>query len=245
MPLTCLRRQREPGGAEGAGSFGPLRQPDRAGHNCRAAVLRRPIASVCRPRDVRVRHTRIPEECSRVCADHRQRRRKRASGAGADDRRRPVPEDRAVVVARSQRRAARPGHPLADGDSVEPVGVDEEDGLNVLRHSAAHVLAQAVQEVHPKARLGIGPPSRTASTTTSTSRSRSTRRPQAAREGHAAHHQRGPDLRARREITDAEALAELKDEPYKCELIGLKGGSAETAAEGALRRGRRGPAHDL
>lgn len=143
------------------------------------------------------------------------------------------PEDRAVVVARVNGELRDLAHPLADGDSVEPVRVDEEDGLNVLRHSAAHVLAQAVQEVHPKARLGIGPP---------------------VKDGFYydfdVEEPFNPDdlnqlekvmqriinegqTFVRREITDAEALAELKDEPYKCELIGLKGGSAETAAEGA------------
>ena len=49
---------------------------------------------------------------------------------------------------------------LADGDVVEPVTVDSEDGLAVLRHSTAHVLAQAVQQLHADAKLGIGPPIR-------------------------------------------------------------------------------------
>ena len=48
--------------------------------------------------------------------------------------------------------------PLADGDQVEPVAIDSPDGLNILRHSTAHVLAQAVQDLFPQSRLGIGPP---------------------------------------------------------------------------------------
>ena len=48
--------------------------------------------------------------------------------------------------------------PVADGDVVEGVTIDSPDGLAVLRHSAAHVLAQAVQQVNPDAKLGIGPP---------------------------------------------------------------------------------------
>ena len=48
--------------------------------------------------------------------------------------------------------------PLADGAVVEAVTIDSPDGLAVLRHSTAHVLAQAVQEVNPEAQLGIGPP---------------------------------------------------------------------------------------
>ncbi len=44
------------------------------------------------------------------------------------------------------------------GETVEPVTIDEPDGLNILRHSAAHVMAQAVQQINPDAKLGIGPP---------------------------------------------------------------------------------------
>ena len=63
------------------------------------------------------------------------------------------------------RRGARPGGRLRDLDwapeldtEVTPVAMDEPDGLNVLRHSTAHVLAQAVQDIFPEAKLGIGPP---------------------------------------------------------------------------------------
>ncbi|MSZ27449.1 MAG: threonine--tRNA ligase, partial [Actinobacteria bacterium] len=49
---------------------------------------------------------------------------------------------------------------LSDGDVVESVAISSPDGLNVLRHSTAHVLAQAVQEVFPETKLGIGPPIR-------------------------------------------------------------------------------------
>ena len=68
--------------------------------------------------------------------------------------------DRSVLVARVNGELRDLAHVLADGDVVEPVTAAEQDGLDVLRHSAAHVLAQAVQEVHPDARLGIGPPIR-------------------------------------------------------------------------------------
>ena len=68
--------------------------------------------------------------------------------------------DRAVVVARVNDELRDLAHLLNDGDLVEPVRVDEPDGLAVLRHSAAHVLAQAVQEINPQAKLGIGPPIR-------------------------------------------------------------------------------------
>ncbi len=58
-----------------------------------------------------------------------------------------------------RRRAARTSRTRSqDGEVVEPVEISSEDGLNILRHSTAHVMAQAVQELFPEAKLGIGPP---------------------------------------------------------------------------------------
>src|SRR5690606_37713244 len=69
-------------------------------------------------------------------------------------------DDRQVVVARVGGELRDLAHELLDGEIVEPVLISEPDGLDVLRHSCAHVLAQAVQEVNPEAKLGIGPPIR-------------------------------------------------------------------------------------
>ncbi|MEI7656324.1 MAG: TGS domain-containing protein, partial [Actinomycetes bacterium] len=63
-----------------------------------------------------------------------------------------------VVVARVNGELKDLDQPLAEGDVVEPVRTSEPEGLAVLRHSAAHVLAQAVQAVFPETSLGIGPP---------------------------------------------------------------------------------------
>ena len=46
---------------------------------------------------------------------------------------------------------------LKDGDTVSPVVLDSDDGLSVMRHSATHVMAQAVQELYPGTKLGVGP----------------------------------------------------------------------------------------
>ena len=46
---------------------------------------------------------------------------------------------------------------LEAGQVVEGVDISSPDGLSILRHSAAHVLAQAVQKANPEAKLGIGP----------------------------------------------------------------------------------------
>ena len=66
--------------------------------------------------------------------------------------------DRSVVVARINGDLRDLATELRAGDVVEPVSVSSPEGLAVLRHSAAHVLAQAVQDTFPDAKLGIGPP---------------------------------------------------------------------------------------
>jgi threonyl-tRNA synthetase len=123
---------------------------------------------------------------------------------------------------------------LQDGDVVEPVAIDSPDGRDILRHSTAHVLAQAVQQLHPEAKLGIGPPIENGfyyDFDVSTPfvpedlEKLETAMRKIIKEGQRF---------SRRPVTDAEALDELADEPYKIELIGLKGsGQGEEAAEGA------------
>jgi threonyl-tRNA synthetase len=140
---------------------------------------------------------------------------------------------REVVVTRVGGELRDLHHELAEGDTVEPVTVDSEDGLAVLRHSCAHVLAQAVQEVHPEAKLGIGPPVRdgfyydfdVAEPFTPEDLKKLEKVMQRIINS-------GQTFR-RRPVTDEEARRELAGEPYKLELVGLKGGTAEEAAEGA------------
>ena len=64
----------------------------------------------------------------------------------------------AVVAARVNGILRDLACPVADGDVVEPVEITSADGHYILRHSTAHVMAQAVQELFPQAKLGIGPP---------------------------------------------------------------------------------------
>jgi threonyl-tRNA synthetase len=119
---------------------------------------------------------------------------------------------------------------LSDGDVVESVAISSPDGLAVLRHSTAHVMAQAVQEVYANTRLGIGPPIKDGfyydfdPTNTFNPddlvKIESTMR-KIVKEGQ----------RFRRRVTtEAEALKELAHEPYKCELIGIKGPAGEDAS---------------
>ena len=140
--------------------------------------------------------------------------------------------DRAVLVARVNGQLRDLAHVLVDGDNVEPVTAQEPDGLEVLRHSTAHVLAQAVQELDPQAKLGIGPPIRDGfyydfdvevPFNPEDLKALDTVMQRIINEGQTF---------VRREVSDAEALDELAGEPYKCELIGIKGGAADDV-EGA------------
>ena len=71
----------------------------------------------------------------------------------------PMSGPKAIVVVRDPQGQLRDlDWRPAEEVAVEPVALDSPDGLNVLRHSTAHVLAQAVQDVFPEAKLGIGPP---------------------------------------------------------------------------------------
>src|SRR5207237_1439309 len=65
----------------------------------------------------------------------------------------------AIVVVRDPGGALRDLTWTPDEEVVvEPIAANTEEGRGVIRHSAAHVLAQAVQQLHPQAKLGIGPP---------------------------------------------------------------------------------------
>jgi threonyl-tRNA synthetase len=129
-----------------------------------------------------------------------------------------------VIAARVNGELRDLATPLASGDEIEPVEIASDDGRAILRHSTAHVLAQAVQDLFHEAKLGIGPP---------------------VENGFYydfdVAHPFGPDdlkkiegrmraiinqgqLFSRRAVSDEEARNELAGEPYKLELIGLKGG---------------------
>ena len=141
-------------------------------------------------------------------------------------------DDASVIAARVNGTLKDLSYEIAEGDEVEPVAIDSTDGRNILRHSTAHVMAQAVQELFPEAKLGIGPPVENGfyydfdvpvpfvpeDLTKIETRMRKIIK---------------DNQRFERRVTnDDDARIELKDEPYKLELIGLKGNSAE-AAEGA------------
>jgi threonyl-tRNA synthetase len=119
---------------------------------------------------------------------------------------------------------------LSDGDVVESVLISSPDGLAVLRHSTAHVMAQAVQEVYANTRLGIGPPIKDGFyydfDPTNTFNPDDLVKIESAMRKIVKEGQRF----RRRVTTEADALKELAHETYKCELIGIKGPAGEEAS---------------
>lgn len=147
-------------------------------------------------------------------------------------------DDSAVIALRVGGELQDLGTTVSAGSVVEAVTIDSPDGLSILRHSTAHVLAQAVQKVFPDAKLGIGPPVvdgfyydfdvENPFTPDDLKRLK--------KEMFKIINQ-GQTF-VRRVVTDDEALKELAHEPYKCELVGLKskaseGGDNESVEVGA------------
>ncbi|MGI8887887.1 MAG: threonine--tRNA ligase [Nocardioidaceae bacterium] len=137
-------------------------------------------------------------------------------------------DDPTIIAARVHGELRDLSLEVADGDEVEAISIDSDEGRAILRHSTAHVLAQAVQELFPDARLGIGPPItdgfyydfdvpepfKPDDLTKIESRMR-----KIIKEGQRF---------VRRVVTDDDARTELADEPYKLELIALKSGADHT-----------------
>jgi threonyl-tRNA synthetase len=126
---------------------------------------------------------------------------------------------------------------LNDGDAVESVSINSSDGLNVLRHSTAHVLAQAVQEVFPETKLGIGPPIRDGFYYDFDPKTPFTPADLEKLETAMRKIVKAGQRFKRRVVTEEQALQELKNEPYKCELIGLKSGTLEDDAAVEIGKG--------
>jgi threonyl-tRNA synthetase len=141
-------------------------------------------------------------------------------------------EDKSIVVARVNGELRDLWSELKDGDAVEGVSISSPDGLSVLRHSTAHVLAQAVQQTFSQTRLGIGPPIRDGFYYDFEPERPFT--PEDLEKIETAMRKIVKDGQRfkRRVTTEADALKELAHEPYKCELIGIKsGGNEETSVE--------------
>ena len=135
--------------------------------------------------------------------------------------------DRSIVVTRLKGELRDLSYVVSDGDELEAVTADTDDGRSVLRHSTAHVLAQAVQQLFPEAKLGIGPPIRDGFYYDFDVARPFTPEDLTALEKRMQEIIKSNQRFSRRVVSDDDARAELAHEPYKLELIGLKGGSAD------------------
>ncbi|MEU8218969.1 threonine--tRNA ligase [Micromonospora taraxaci] len=142
----------------------------------------------------------------------------------------PANGPKAIVVVRDPQGQLRDlDWTPAEETVVEPVSLDSPDGLNVLRHSTAHVLAQAVQDIFPEAKLGIGPPIENGfyydfdvdKPFQPDDLSKLEKRMQEIIKS-------GQRFRRRRFGSLDEARSELADEPFKLELIEVKGEGLDT-----------------
>ena len=141
---------------------------------------------------------------------------------------------RDVVAIRLNGAPADLGRELVPGDDIAPITLADQDGLDILRHSAGHVVAQAVQELFPGATLGIGPFitdgfyfdfGNVEPFTPDDLKAIEKRAKQIIKEGQTFH---------RVVVSEEDALARMADEPFKTELIRSRfaaGDDAEASVE--------------
>ncbi|HSO03460.1 MAG TPA: hypothetical protein VLQ92_03185, partial [Candidatus Limnocylindrales bacterium] len=136
-----------------------------------------------------------------------------------------IPGLRGVAVARVDGELVDLDQPARAFTMVEPVMVTDPDGLRVLRHSCAHVMAQAVQDVFPEAKLGIGPPIENGFYYEFDVAEPFDPEDLARIEKRMVEIVKSGQRFVRRVVSEADALIELADEPYKCRLVGSEGGA--------------------
>ncbi|WP_167008889.1 threonine--tRNA ligase [Mumia sp. ZJ430] len=146
-------------------------------------------------------------------------------------------EDPDVIAVKVDGALKDLAYDLEPDDTIEPVAIFSKDGRDILRHSTAHVMAQAVQDLFPEAKLGIGPPVEDGFYYDFDVEKPFTPEDLDKIESRMRKIVKENQRFSRRPIDDDEARVELADEPYKLELIGLKStagdGDLEGAAEGA------------
>src|SRR6476661_67881 len=140
-------------------------------------------------------------------------------------------ERRDIVVARVDGELKDLDQPLPEGAQIEGITIESPDGLNVLRHSTAHVMAQAVQQLRPDAKLGIGPYITDGFYFDFDVDEPFTPEDLKTLEKMMLKIINQNQKFVRRVVTEDEAREAMKGEPYKLELLGKKNDAAE-AGEG-------------
>jgi len=127
---------------------------------------------------------------------------------------------RQVVVARVNGEVVDLSHELAEGDNVEPILISDAIGLSVLRHSVAHIVAQATQAVFTDVKLGIGPPTKDGFFYDFGTTRTFTPEDLVAIEKKCVEIINSGQKFSRRVTTRDAARTELKNEPFKIRLLG-------------------------
>ena len=145
-------------------------------------------------------------------------------------------EDKNIIAVRLNGELRDLYTPLHNGDTVESVALDSEDGIAIMRHSATHVMAQAVQEIRPDAKLGVGPVIKDGFYYDFDVDTPFTPDDLKQIEKHMQRIIKESQSFRRRVVTEDEARAEEANQPYKLELIGDKEAALDPAAAGEISK---------
>ena len=145
-------------------------------------------------------------------------------------------EDKNIIAVRLNGELRDLYTPLHNGDTVESVALDSEDGIAIMRHSATHVMAQAVQEIRPDAKLGVGPVIKDGFYYDFDVDTPFTPDDLKQIEKHMQRIIKESQSFRRRVVTEDEARAEEANQPYKLELIGDKEAALDPAASGEISK---------
>lgn len=145
-------------------------------------------------------------------------------------------EDKNIIAVRLNGELRDLYTSLHDGDTVESVALDSEDGIAIMRHSATHVMAQAVQEIRPDAKLGVGPVIKDGFYYDFDVDTPFTPDDLKQIEKHMQRIIKESQSFRRRVVTEDEAREEEANQPYKLELIGDKEAALDPAASGEISK---------
>lgn len=145
-------------------------------------------------------------------------------------------EDKNIIAVRLNGELRDLYTPLHNGDTVESVALDSEDGIAIMRHSATHVMAQAVQEIRPDAKLGVGPVIKDGFYYDFDVDTPFTPDDLKQIEKHMQRIIKESQSFRRRVVTEDEARAEEANQPYKLELIGDKEAALDPASAGEISK---------
>ncbi|MFZ9353294.1 MAG: threonine--tRNA ligase [Candidatus Nanopelagicales bacterium] len=140
-------------------------------------------------------------------------------------------EDKNVVVAKLNGKLVDLVTPLKNGDEVISVNANSDEGLSVIRHSTAHILAQAVQSLNPQTRLGIGPPIKDGFYYDFKVQENFNPEDLIKIESKMKEIIKSGQRFSRRVSNEDALRKELTNEPFKLELIGLKGNPTDEVME--------------